>query len=815
MRAAMPGAGKGRWVGGAGLNGKRWTFGRFRGAALPAAAVLAAFGAAAPSGVQAAPPGDRETPAPAPSIAERYARADAYLSPQIDALIADADLRPAFTDDGKGLLYRLGRAGARDFHYLDLASRRAAVIASEAQLAALLAAATGEEVDPAKLAIGKMDFDAAGRFSFTRDDRRWVLANGKLAEAPAGETSDDVSISPDGRFEVVARAFNLIARDRKTGREVALTRDGTREQPWGRGIPKLADILKAGSEEPPMPVSVRWSPDSRHILTWRLDTRGVERLSITQENPPGSLYPRSFDYIYPLAGAQRLPQATRFTIDVEQALRRRRATLVPLQIPSESLLYPADPDMGWVDGKVRAQWTERGYGQLVVYHADPGNGEAAVVAREAMEPLVTVTSSFLRPAPELGGELNVSERTGWAQLYLVTPDDPSGGTPLTRGDWEVISVDHVDGEARHILLTGVGREADRNPYYRALYRVDVDAAAAGAEPLLLTPEPLDHDVTVSPDGKWFVDAMSSPTDPTVTVLRSAADGTIVATLGKADASALFATGFTPPEPFEGLAADGKTRLYGMIWRPADFNPARSYPVIDQVYTGPTTTNVPVTWARTIAAATGSVAQIGAVVVNIDARGTSRRGRAFRLPAFRNLGEVGLDDHIAMIRQMAARYPYLDTSRAGVYGGSAGGYDAARFVLRRPGFFKVAVASSGNHDLRLDKAWWPEVSMGNAPAEVWEQNSNMSVAANLTGKLLLIHGDIDDNVPVTESMRLADALIRAGRDVDLVVLPNTTHRVAQPFFWRKLRDYFTRHLLDEAPPALGVPAPVATAAVAAN
>jgi dipeptidyl-peptidase 4 len=160
----------------------------------------------------------------------------------------------------------------------------------------------------------------------------------------------------------------------------------------------------------------------------------------------------------------------------------------------------------------------------------------------------------------------------------------------------------------------------------------------------------------------------------------------------------------------------------------------------------------------------------------------------------------------MIKQMAAKYPYLDTSRVGVYGGSAGGYDAARFVLRRPEFYKVAVASSGNHDLRLDKAWWPEVSMGNPDPEVWERNSNMTVAKNLQGKLLLIHGDIDDNVPVTESMRLANALITAGRDVDLVILPNTTHRVAQPFFWRKLRDYFTRNLLDETPPVLPLPKP---------
>lgn len=743
-------------------------------------------------------------PTPTPSIAERYARADRYLRPELDKLIVNADLRATFTRDGTGILYRLGSAGKRQILYLELATSQSRAIVDEARLAELLARATGKEVDALALRLEDADYNAKdGTLTFGVADRQWTLNSaGELVEAKKGAPDGEGAVSPDGRFEIVARDFNLFARDRKSGRQVALTTDGTREQPYGRSIPQLADILKAGTEEPKMPVSVQWSPDSRRILSWRLDTRGVERLSITQENPPGSFYPRSFHYVYPLAGAAKLPQASRFTVDVENALKRRRATIVPLDMPSESILYPSPPDMGWSGGKVRVQWTERGYKQLVVYEADPKTGKTTITAREAVKPIVTVTSSFLRPAPELGGELDVSERSGWAQLYLVRPDDPDGGIPLTRGDWEVLDVAHLDAKERTLLVTGVGRERDRNPYYRALYRVTLD----GKQPLLLTPELLDHEVEVSPDGKYFIDAMSSPTVPTRTVVRDARDGRIVTELAKADGSALWASGYTPPEPFTGLAADGKTPLYGMIWRPAHFDSTVRYPIIDAVYTGPTTTNVPTSWNGAVTAGANSVAQLGAIVVTIDGTGTSRRGQAFRLPAWQNLGEVGLDDHIAMIRQMAAKYPYIDAGRVGVYGGSAGGYDAARFVLRRPDFFKVAVASSGNHDLRLDKAWWPEVSMGNPDEAVWERNSNMSVAKNLRGKLLLIHGDIDDNVPVTESMRLANALITAGRDVDVVILPNTTHRVAQPFFWRKLRDYFTRHLLDEKPPVLPLPEP---------
>ncbi|QNQ09737.1 S9 family peptidase [Sphingomonas alpina] len=754
---------------------------------------------AAPGVAQPAPLAAHVQPAAPPSIVARYQKADDYLGANLNTLIGNRDLQARFVADSKGVIYRGGSAAARQIDYLDLVTGASRTIVTETVLADLLGKAAAKPVTAATLNIEKPEFDpGSGVLKFGAFDKRWALdANGALSEAATGDSDGETGLSPDGRFRIVARNFNLFAVDVKSGRETALTRDGTREQPYGRSIPQLPDILKQGTEDPVMPVSVRWSPDSRQIMTWRLDTRGVAKLSMTQENPPGSFYPRSFSYIYPLAGAEKLPMADRLIIDVERALKKRKAKIVPIAVPSEALLYPAEPDMGWSGDKGRLMWTERGYGQQVVYTIDPKTGAATVTAREAAKPIVTVTSSFIQPAPELGGELAVSERSGWAQLYLVTPDAPDGGAPLTRGDWEVLSIEHVDAQRRSILLTGVGRERDRNPYWRALYRVTMD----GSAPVLLTPEPLEHEISVSPDGRFAIDAMSSPTIPTRTVVRDTNDGRIIRELGRADPTALIASGYTAPELFKGVAADGTTPIYGMIYRPARFDPARRYPVIDSVYTGPTTTQVPTSWDETVSANANSVAQLGAIVVMIDGRGTSRRGQAFRLPAYQNLGEVGIDDHITMIRQMAARYPYIDTTRVGVYGGSAGGYDAARFILRRPTFFKVAVSSSGNHDLRLDKAWWPEVSMGIADVATWERNSNMSVAANLQGKLLLIHGDIDDNVPVTESFRLANALIQAKRDVDLVILPNTTHRVAQPFFWRKLRDYFTRNLLDEAPPAL--------------
>ncbi|MGF7155494.1 S9 family peptidase [Novosphingobium gossypii] len=766
--------------------------------------LMALAWAYAPMAAQARP--EAQVGQPATSIAQRYAAADAFMGNALGDLVDNADIAPRFVEGG--LFYRTGNRQDQHYRLLDLTTRKEREIATTAGLLAALSAARGTAVtlDAARLAEVVYDPGEDTLKFRAFDGALWSMdAAGKAVEVEKPDHRELDLLSPDGRTRIVARDFNLVAVDVASGREVPLTTDGTREQPYGRSIPELSDILREGTEEPAMPVSAQWSPDGRYLLSWRLDTRGVRKLSITQQNPPGSFYPRSFSYVYPLAGAEKLPQATRFVIDMKAAMKTGKARIVPIAMPAESILYPAPPDMGWVDGQPRMLWTERGYAQQAVYRADPVTGKARIVAHEAIKPVVTVTSSMLMPAPELGGELAISERSGWAQLYLVKPDAPDGGNALTQGQWEVLSVDHVAADKSSLIVTGVGREADRNPYWRALYKVPV----AGGAPTELTPEPLDHDAQVSPDGKWIVDQMSSPVSATRAVLRDGATGRIVMDLAKADDSRLRARGYTAPEPFQGLAADGKTPIYGMILRPANFDPGRSYPVIDNVYTGPTTTDVPATWNEARRVGGNSLAQIGAIVVMIDGTGTSRRGQAFRLPAFQNLGEVGLDDHIALIRQMAARYPYMDTSRVGVFGGSAGGYDTARFVLRRPDFFKVGVASSGNHDLRLDKTWWPEVSMGNPDAATWERNSNMSVASQLKGHLLLIHGDIDDNVPVTESFRLAKALMDAGRDVDLVVLLNTTHRVNQPFFFKKLRDYFTQHLLGESPPPLGPVKPVAS------
>ena len=725
--------------------------------------------------------------APRVDMAQRYADGDQYMSGKIDSLVVDLDLSARFVEGG--VLFRRGPKKSGTVMFADTAKGTQTALVTEADLTQKLLAA-GEKIEGVA-DIRPTGYDAAKKtLTFATVGREWtyylalgvVSANPPRAERPKGVTS------PDGKRMVVARNYNLWLIDLVSGKETPLTSDGTYDLRYGTTYPLLGEMAAANNPALEMPLSAQWSPDGKSVVTYRLSRNGSYIWHGVQQSPPGSQFPRTFDYVYPTAGAKNVPVQQPVLVDIDQA------TVTDLHVPATEMLYPGDISIYWEGDHILYDWTERGYGQLKLFEIDPKSNVAIVRVHEAIKPLVTVTSSSIRPASELKGDLVVSERTGWAQLYYIAKgSNPDGGKALTKGNWEVTEIVRIE-EGGPILIAGIGRESGVNPYFRSLYRVGLDGSIVN-----LTPEPLNHETDVSDDGKWIIDRISSPTVATQTVIRDAASGQIVQTLGKADVSALLATGFTLPEPFETLADDGKTKLYGMIYRPKNFDPSKSYPVIENLYTGPTTHRVDEDYNGNIRSSLNAMAQLGAVVVTIDGRGTSQRGQAFRASAYQNLGEVGLDDHIWVLKAMQKKYPYLDLNRIGVYGGSAGGYDAARFILRRPDFYKVAVASSGNHDLRLDKAWWPEVSMGIADDATWERNSNISVAKNLKGKLMLIHGDIDDNVPVAASLRLDKALIDAGKPHELVILPNTTHAVYQPYFWKKLRDYFTVNLIGETPP----------------
>jgi len=373
--------------------------------------------------------------------------------------------------------------------------------------------------------------------------------------------------------------------------------------------------------------------------------------------------------------------------------------------------------------------------------------------------------------------------------------------PITTGDGNVAQVLSVDARARAVYFVGVGREKGRDPYFRHLYRVSMDGGAA----TLLTPQDADHNVVMSPSGRFFVDTYSRPDVPPVTELRRA-DGSLVMTVERADISRLTATGWKPPEPITVKARDGATDLYGLMYRPTTLDPSKKYPIVNHVYPGPQTGSVA---GRSFSAARGdaqALAELGFVVVEIDGMGTPWRSKKFHEAYFGDMGDNTLPDQVAAMKELAARYPWIDLERAGIYGHSGGGYATADAMFRYPDFFKVGISESGNHDNRVYEDDWAEKWIGLLEKKPdgtsnYDSQANWPVAKNLKGHLLLAHGTMDNNVPPNNTLLVVNALIKANKDFDLLMLPNEAHGYGSDsdYMTRRRWDYFVKYLLGAEPP----------------
>jgi dipeptidyl aminopeptidase/acylaminoacyl peptidase len=416
------------------------------------------------------------------------------------------------------------------------------------------------------------------------------------------------------------------------------------------------------------------------------------------------------------------------------------------------------------------------------------------VLREHSDQYVDPGETFYRFDHETGELLLASERDGWNHLYLYSKTGQLENQ-ITQGAWAVRQIEYVDEKNRRVYFLAGGREKNEDPYQTHLYSVGFD----GKGLTLLTPENANHSVSVSPDGIFFVDNYSRADLPGESALRRSKDGSEVRVLEKTDVSKLQSDGWKFSEPFQGKAADGTTELYGLIWKPSDFDASKKYPIVEHVYTGPQDFFVPKTFGGMLRLQ--SVAELGFVVVMIDGRGTAGRSRAFHWFSYRNLGG-SFEDHVAMIKQIAARNSYMDIDRVGIFGTSAGGYGAAHAMLVFPEFYKVGVTISGDHDARLDKAWWNEAYQGYPVQDDYAAQSNVTMAGRLQGHLLIEHGDIDDNVHPVESMRFVDALMSANKNFDMLLVPNMYHGESgphAPYLVKRRWDYLVQYLLGVTPP----------------
>ncbi len=742
---------------------------------------------------------------------EDYERAEKFHQFNIRELVFKLQLRPHWINEGARFWYRNDTREGKEFMLVDPGAGVRALAFDHAKVAEALSKALGKQIEAGKLPFDTfmfieknkaIAFEAEGKF-WRCDLSTYECRQSEGAVRPP--ESDDMrwgmawpdirmdSPSPDGRWVAFARDYNLFVKSVDSGDEVQLTFDGTEDYYYSVEVPSPRTMVQQGTEKVELPVIAYWSPDSKRLFTFRMDVRGAAKMYLVQAVPPEGVRPKLFTFAYPLPGEINVPYAEGIIFELDTG---KRIDVKDLKHP---LLYYGQPWLRpqWLDGRhMTIVAFERGWRTVRLSEVNAETGEISEILVEKGKTVVepyTLMTKFFNDGSEF---LWTSQRDGWHHIYHY---ETAGGKlvkQMTEGEYFVHSIDAVDEENRQVYFSAGGREKDRDPYLRHLYRVNLD----GSGLTLLTPEAADHSVFISPDFSHFVDTYSLVNTVPRSVLRSCADGKTIMELEEADIENLLAAGWRMPEPFKVKARDGKTDIYGVIYRPANFDPAKKYPVIDNIYTGPHHVMAPKSFTVMLSRPAQSAAELGFIVINIDGLGTAKRSKEFHDFSYMNLADGGIPDHIAGMKQLAEKYPYMDLDRVGVFGFSAGGYDSAHAIFAHPDFYKVAVAASGNYDHRMDKATWNEMWMDYPVRQHYIEQSCLTIAHQLKGKLFLAHGELDENVNPYNTIRLVDKLIQANKDFDLLIVPNKHHYLGDhPYFVRKRWDFFVRHLHGVEPP----------------
>ncbi len=582
-------------------------------------------------------------------------------------------------------------------------------------------------------------------------------------------------MSPDGKWEAAIVNYNVHLRPAGQSGSSALSFDGSENNYY---------TLQ----------SIAWSPDSRRLVAYRVRPGARREIHFIESSPVDQLQPKYSSRLYAKPGD---------TLDVARPVLFDTQTRRAVEI--DNALFPnpysLTPPVWWKDGRAFTfEYNQRGH-QLyrVVEVALDGAARPLIVEESAtfinyrpLLPNPRDTGKKLRRDLDDGREIIwMSERDGWAHLYLYDGLTGRMKNQITRGEWVVRSVDHVDEKARQIWFQASGMHAGKDPYFTHYFRINFDGTGLVA----FTEADGNHTVTFSSDRKYYVDTWSRVDLAPVAELRSTEDRRKVMDLERGDMQPLLDEGWRPPEIFTAMGRDGRTGIWGVIHRPRNFDPSKKYPVVERIYAGPQGSFVP----KTFSEASEGIAELGFIIVQIDGMGTNNRSKAFHDAAWKNLGDAGFPDRIAWHRAVAAKYPYYDITRVGLYGNSAGGQNTMGGLLFHGDFYKAGVANSGCHDNRMDKIWWNEQWMGWPLGPHYSASSNVDNAHKLKGKLLLIVGELDTNVDPASTLQVVNALIKANKKHDLLFVPGGGHGAGGNFGRRLLWDFFVHHLHGVEPP----------------
>ena len=746
-----------------------------------------------------------------------YSRAEQLLNWNADRLVSGDQVNPQWLKDGNRFWYRNKTAAGAEFVLVDPGAASRTLLFDHVRLAQALTAASDTAFDGNKLPFQTFKFakdgDNESEIEFNAV-RKHFTCNIQTYRCVVGDTlPSDVPFvkSPDKKLEAFISKHNLWVRNAETHKDsVQLTTDGVEYYAYGTTMPRPSQLQR------PQPVrpQLRWSPDSKKIAVMRPDERNVEHMHYISYTPQR---PKHYSQPYALPGDTAVPYPHIHIVDVAT-----KANVVAKIAPRPNQLSIGGSvrDSAWAPNSsaLKVSFYTRGSKSAYLAVVDASTGDMRVVARDTGKTFVEISNpqdpgSFY-VTKDLKDAFWWSERDGWGHLYRfdaagvssIASTDGDGGmtiapapkAQLTSGAWQIGQISYVDETAKRVYFTGRGR--DGFLYYAKLYRTNYD----GTGLTVMTPEDAHHVITFSPSGKYIVDTYSRIESPPVTVLRSAATGSVIRKLEEADVSRLRAVGWRPGQVFTVKARDGVTDIYGVMYLPPNVDSTKKYPIISHIYPGPQVGSVGA-WGFKNGGEQFALAELGFVVIQLDHLGTPLRSKVFHDNYYGNFGDNGLLDHITAIKQLGARFKFIDVDRVGIFGHSGGGFASTDAMLRYPEFFKVAVSSSGNHDNRSYNIYWAEKYQGLMKKDTlrktdnFETSANKTMAKNLQGHLMLMHGDMDDNVHPANTIQLIDELEKANRTFDLVWAPNRNHGLNEPYFIRRRWDYFVQYLMGVTPP----------------
>ncbi len=735
--------------------------------------------------------------APRTLTTEDYNRAERMLAATVNPLVVGGTVNATWLPDDR-FTYRRTTADGAEFVLVDPVKKTRTAAFDHERLAATLATASATKMDPKRLPFQSVEFSPDGTTVSLDVGSTRYTCDVKGAACTAGATRDpNAVLSPDGTRAVFIKDWNLWLRDLASKVERPLTTDG---------VPNFGYATdNAGWKSTPRAI-VLWSPDSKKVATFQQDERNVGDMYLV-ETKAGRPVLKAWKY--PLPGDETVPMLHRVVVDTDSAAVVRFKMAPDYHRATLGDDFSVN-DMTWSPDSARLAFvsTGRDHKTATVRVADAVSGAVRTVFEESEQTHFEAPAGWrvLWASNEIVWN---SQRDDWSHLYLYDLGNGRLKHQITSGRGPVMKIVRVDEKTRTVFFMAKGREPNQDPYFAHLYRVGLDGKAYAS----LTSTDGHHVVQMSPTGAFAVVASSTPDRAPEVVIRDAA-GSVVMPLEKADISKLVAAGWKPPMPFTVKARDGKTDLYGLLFRPTSFDPTKKYPIINYAYPGPQVGSV---GSRAFAAARGdnqALAELGFVVVSLDGLGTPGRSKSFHDFYYGAMGRDNtLPDQVAGMQELAARFPWIDLDRAAMWGHSGGGFITADAMFRYPDFFKVGISESGNHDQRVYEDDWGERYQGllhrlggahtggDEPRDTYDAEANQTVAKNLKGKLLLMHGMMDDNVPPQNTYLVMDALIKANKDFDLILLPHQRHGfgVDAPYVMRRRWDYFVRHLLGAEPP----------------